>query len=63
MFNVDYLRQIENSRRKLFGSDITNIHGVSDEISRRYVPPPTMERIECHEDINREWVPNPSLIK
>jgi len=32
---------------------------MSEDAHRRYSPHPDMEMVECFEDINGEWVPNP----
>ena len=74
MYNIDFLPQLERFSRRLFGSmpsspalpyeDVSLLahlrrrgHGPDD--TSRYAPPPGVDIVPCHEDINGEWVPNP----
>ena len=74
MYNIDFLRQLEKFRRHLFGNmpaspvlpyeDVRPLadvllRGHGPDYTSRYVPPPEIKMIECREDINGEWVPNP----
>ncbi len=52
MYNIDFLKQIEESRRYIFGN-----RGPSE--SPPYFPSKDIEIIQCKEDTNGEWVPNP----
>lgn len=55
MYNTDFLPQLEESRRHLFG----NTGCPPDEATRaRYMPPRSIKTIPCHEDSNSEWVPD-----
>ncbi len=74
MYNTDFLPQLEEFRRRLFGSvpssptlpyeDINSLahfrprgHGSDDAC--RYMPPPEMIVVPCHEDTNGEWIADP----
>ena len=74
MYNIDFLPQLERFRRDLFGDmprspslPYEGVRGLAHAPGRghghvdslRYVPPPSVKMIECHEDMNGEWVPNP----
>ena len=49
----DFLKQLEDSRRSLFGTrDPRNI-----PLSARYYVPREVKVLSCHEDINGEYVP------
>jgi len=58
MYNIDFLRQTEKSRIYLFRAGCFDRE--IEEAFRRYFPPAGVEILECHEDINGEWVPNPA---
>jgi hypothetical protein len=74
VYNIDFLPQLEASRRHLFGgmpsspalpyeglrplADV-RLRGHGPDDGARYVPPQGLKVIEGHEDINGEWVPNP----
>jgi hypothetical protein len=51
MYNIDFLPQLEAARRHL---------GLDRYVpeSARYMPPPDVKMIPCHEDTNGEWVPD-----
>ncbi|MBS3075590.1 hypothetical protein J4429_03970 [Candidatus Pacearchaeota archaeon] len=53
MYNIDFLPQLEESRRHLFGN--SDPHNPLS--SALYHPPLTLKIIKCGEDINGEWVP------
>lgn len=59
MYNTDFLRQIEKSRRHIFGTGCFDCRSFSEEVSRKYFPPVNLKVIECYEDINGEYVPIP----
>ena len=52
MYNIDFLSQLEKFKRYIFGNRD------SREINPNSYFPCT-EVIECKEDINEEWVPDP----
>lgn len=57
MYNLDFYKQLQDSKRHLFGSG--DPKDVSADLHARYMPSPTAKVIECKEDINGEWVPVP----
>ena len=57
MYNTDYLEQIEESRRSIFGLGGPN-KGAAEAAQRaRYSPPPG-QTVPCYEDVNGEYVPH-----
>ena len=58
MYDTKFLPQLEEFRRYLFGHGVGDTREASDEAHRRYVPPPGMRFLKCHEDVNGEWVPS-----
>ena|GEM_PF-2956521 len=61
MYNIDFSEQLEQSRRRLWGAGCVDTQAAAEEASRRaYFPPENVKVLECYEDINGEWVPNPS---
>lgn len=53
MYNPDFLPQLKTFEQDLFGN-----RGQPSAIdSARYCPPVGIRIIECHEDVNGEWVP------
>ena len=52
--DIDFLPQLEESRRRLFGS--LEPREAVQRISP-YSPPVELRAVECVEDINGEWVP------
>jgi len=62
MYNTDFLPQLERFRRHLFRAGFTDPINASNEAHRRYSPPPGVKVVECYEDTNREYVPNPIIL-
>lgn len=73
MYNIDFLPQLERFRRDLYGAmpespglpfnEINSqahlrLRGHGPDDTHRYVPPPSIKILDCHLDINGEWVPN-----
>jgi len=74
MYNIDFLPQLERFRRDLFGAmpeypalpyeevkplaDV-RLRGHGPDPTYRYLPPPSVEVIDCVLDVNGEWVPGP----
>jgi hypothetical protein len=54
MYNIDFLPQLEESRRRLFGSLEP---GEAVEKISNYSPPVGAKVIKCVEDVNGEFVP------
>jgi len=61
MYNMDFYKQLQESKRYLFGSG--DPRTVSDRLHAQYMPPPTVKAFECKEDINGEWVPFPASLE
>jgi len=57
MYNIDFLPQLEASRRHIFGSGDPRELGMRNH----YSIPLGVEVLECVEDINGEWVPKRAL--
>jgi len=57
MYNIDFLFQLENSRRHIFG----NLDPRDLPLSVGYYPPPGTRIIECIEAPNGEYVPTTTL--
>ena len=53
MYNTKHLRQIEASRRHLFGN---SGEPPSQEVCAMYVLPASLEVVPCHEGPNGEWI-------
>ena len=73
MYNIDFLPQLEKFGRHLFGKmpvipalpaqDARSLadgplRGHGQYEGARYMPPPDMKMVDCHEDANGEWVPS-----
>lgn len=60
MWNTDFQKQLDASARYLFGETGEVVRGASiEEASGRYSPSKGLKVLQCFEDINGEWVPNP----
>ncbi len=59
MYNIDFLPQLEKSKRFIFGMACSDGKSV-EESAMEYVPPANLEVIGCYEDVNGEWVPRPA---
>jgi hypothetical protein len=59
MYNIDFLPQLETSRRSLFGAGVDSIdsRGAPHDTSAGYSPPAGVRVVECEEAPNGEWVP------
>ena len=75
MYNIDFLAQLERFRRDLFGAMPSSpalpyaeinplaqlrLRGHGPDDTYRYVPPPGVKVLDCREDVNGEWVPDPA---
>ena len=58
MYNLDYLHQLEMSKRHFFGLRSFDSRKISEEMQRVYYPPLGVRILECYEDVNGEWVPD-----
>ncbi len=62
MYNTDFLPQIEEFQRYLFGSGCVDVRAAVEEASKKpYFPPKDLEIVRCHEDTNGEFVPDTAL--
>jgi len=60
MYNIDFLPQLEEFRKHLWGAGCVDVQVAAEKASRRgYVPPADVEILPCYEDTNGEWVPYP----
>ncbi len=57
MYNPNFSEQMADSRVSIFGGGCIDTREISADEGRRYVPPPGVEILRCHRDINGEWVP------
>lgn len=53
MYNVEFLPQLEESRRRL-GTPLSD----RDKIYAKYLPPSSLKIVPCHEDADGELVPD-----
>lgn len=58
MYNIDFLPQLEKSRKYLFGLTEKSPREVSDEAYLQYSVPEDVKIIPCKEDTNGEYVPS-----
>jgi hypothetical protein len=59
MYNINYLSQLQESRRHLFGyRDPRNLPA-----SSRYFPPQNVQILECEENASGEWAPKKGLVE
>jgi hypothetical protein len=77
MYNTDFLAQMDEFRRYLFGNVPTSpvlpfedvhplaqvrLRGHGQDDMCRYMPPREIKMLPCHEDANGEWVPDASAL-
>ncbi|MBD3361925.1 hypothetical protein GF358_03995 [Candidatus Woesearchaeota archaeon] len=63
MYNIDFRDKIEKSRRHIFGAGCIDPRAASQEAYQAYSHPENAKILECHEDVNGEWVPVPSKLE
>jgi len=58
MYNIDYLPQIEEFHRYLWGAGCVDPIAAAEEASRKaYFPPKDLEVVPCVKAPNGEWIP------